>query len=231
MTASVGVKAPGDHRWGLRPPQLLNGCKVSNRIPIGSLGTVLLIMAAFAVTNIADAEPKSILILRSSHNLDYVYNACDTLVRFTDIDAVSRLVKNAAEDDPRVKYNKQLLKGISECKSVKDPRELGRRLEENIVEQLAANPLCAGVSAYIEGYGKYDKKFNEEAMQAEKHNGYWLLLVDYTPGSETYAWSLYPENVQHAPPVSNGRLLGEGTTSQIVKQICAVVTRQDTGVR
>jgi hypothetical protein len=118
--------------------------------------------------------------------------------------------------------------GIWECKSVKDRRELGRRLENNIMDQLAVNTRCSGVSAYIEGYDKFDGKFNAAAMQAEERGAFWSLMVDYAPGSKVHAWSLFPENAVGATS-SNGRLIsGEGTVSQIAEQVCAVVTGQGT---
>lgn len=186
-------------------------------------------MALFATTNVAAAAPRSIVILRSAHDLDYAYNACEALLKFTDIDAVTRVVKGAPDSNPGAKSNKQLLDGISECKSVSDPRELGRRLEENIVHEAAVMPLCTDVSVYIEGYEKYDGKLNETAIQAEQHKDYWLLLVDYTPGSQIYAWSLFPENMRLEPSSPTGHLnLGEGTISQITTQICTAVARRST---
>jgi hypothetical protein len=205
---------------------------VSKQSPIGPLGIVLLVTAALASIDTASAEPKSIVILRSRHNLDYARNACDTLRKFTDVEAVTRLVKNAPENDPSVKSNREVLKGISECESVGDPRELGRRLEAEIVHQVAANSLCRGVSAYIEGDDKYDGKFNDAAMAAEKDKAYWLLLVDYVPGSEAYAWSLFPENMQLDPRSASGRLIsGEGTSSQIAAQICTDITKRGANAR
>jgi hypothetical protein len=46
---------------------------------------------------------------------------------------------------------------------VKDPRELGRRLEDSIMDQFAVNTRCGGVAPYIEGYDKFDGKFNAVA--------------------------------------------------------------------
>ena len=58
---------------------------------------------------------------------------------------ISRVLSNPSDYDPEdVKSDKQLSDGFLECKSVKDPRELGRRLENNIMDQLAVNQHCAG---------------------------------------------------------------------------------------
>ena len=55
---------------------------------------------------------------------------------------------------------------------MKDPRELGRRLEDSIMDQFAVNRGCVSVAAYIEGYDKFDGKFNAVVMQAEQRNDY-----------------------------------------------------------
>ena len=111
---------------------------------------------------------------------------------------------------------------------MKDRRELGRRLENNIMDQLIVNARCAGVTAYIEGYDKFDGKLNAAAMQAEKRGAFWNLMVDYAPGSEVYGWSLFPENANGGIP--NGRMIsGAGTVSQIAEQVCVVVTGNRSG--
>jgi hypothetical protein len=92
----------------------------------------------------------------------------------------------------------------------------------NIMDQLAVNTRCSSVSAYIEGYDKFDGKFNAAAMQAEEGSGYWSLMVDYAPGSKVHGWSLFPVNASGTTP-SDGRLIsGEGTVSQIAEQVCIV---------
>src|SRR5207244_12751352 len=67
--------------------------------------------------------------------------------------ASDRVIRAQTPDyDPEdVKFTKQQFDGISECKSVKDPRELGRRLEDSIMDQFAVNTRCGGVAAYIAG--------------------------------------------------------------------------------
>jgi hypothetical protein len=112
---------------------------------------------------------------------------------------------------------------------VEDPRELGRRLEDSIMDQFAVNTRCGGVAAYIEGYDKFDGKFNAVAMQAEERNDYWGLMVDYAPGSKVYSWALFPTARSGRP---NGRMIsGEGAASQIAEQVCIVVTGRGASVR
>jgi hypothetical protein len=98
------------------------------------------------------------------------------------------------------------------------------------MNQLVMNARCAGVSAYIEGYDKFDGKLNAAAMLAEERGAFWSLMVDYAPGSEVYAWSLFPENASGGAP--NGRLIsGAGTVSQIAEQVCIVITGQGKSAR
>jgi hypothetical protein len=82
---------------------------------------------------------------------------------------------------------------------------------------------------YIEGYDKFDGKFNAVAMQAEERNDYWGLMVDYAPGSKVYSWALFPTARSGRP---NGRMIsGEGAASQIAEQVCIVVTGRGASVR
>jgi hypothetical protein len=196
----------------------------------GSLLVLLGCAAVLLTVTAATAEPKAVLILSSLHDLDYAEAACSHLRSVADIKDLARVLNNASDYDPEdVKINKQLFDGISECKSVNDPRELGRRLENNIMDQLAVNRQCAGVSAYIEGYDQFDGEFNAVAMQAEERNDYWGLMVDYAPESKVYSWALFPTARGGRP---NGRMVsGEGTVSQIAEQVCIIVTGQGASVR
>jgi hypothetical protein len=184
-----------------------------------------LLSAALLTTTVTKAASKPIVILGSLHNLDYAEAACDHLLRFSDPKAIAFVLNNASDYDTEdIKRYKEQFEGIRECKSVPDKRELGRRLENSIADQLAITRLCAGVSAYIDGHDKFDGKFNDAAQQAKERNDYWLLMVDYAPGSKVYGWSLFPEKAGGA---DNGAMIsGEGTTAQIAEQVCIVVTGQ-----
>jgi hypothetical protein len=75
------------------------------------------------------AEPKPIVVLASWNNLEKPKYACDN-VTSNDMKVIAQVLNNPSDYNPEdVKYNKQLFDGILECKSVKDTRELGRRLE------------------------------------------------------------------------------------------------------
>ena len=194
---------------------------------------ILLGCAVVSYTRTANsAERNPIVILASIHNVDFAEASCSYLLNVADVKYIPWVLNNKPSDlDPEdVKFKKQLSDGIRECNSVKDRRVLGRRLENNIMDQLAVNVRCAGVSAYIEGYDKFDGKLNAAAMQAEERGAFWSLMVDYAPGSEVHGWSLFPENASGGTP--NGRMIsGTGTVSQIAEQVCIVVTGQGRGVR
>ena len=195
-------------------------------------GLLVILLSCVAVSltrTAASAERKPIVILASIYNVDFAEATCSHLLTVVDVKNITRVLNNPSEFDPEnVKTNKQLFDGISECQSVKDRRELGRRLENNIMDQLIVNTRCAGVFVYIEGYDKFDGKLNAAAMQAEKRGAFWNLMVDYAPGSEVYGWSLFPENANGGIP--NGRMIsGAGTVSQIAEQVCVVVTGNRSG--
>jgi hypothetical protein len=198
----------------------------------GLLVVLLGSVAGLLTKTAAAAESKPLVILASIHNVDFAEASCSYLLNVADVRNITRVLNNPSDFDPEdVKFNKQLSDGIWECRSVKDRRELGRRLENNIMDQLAVNTRCAGVSAYIEGYDKFDGKFNAAAMQAEEGSGYWSLMVNYAPGSKVHGWSLFPVNASGTTP-SDGRMIsGEGTVSQIAEQVCIVVTRHGASIR
>jgi hypothetical protein len=161
------------------------------------------VFAAFLfATACTSAEQKAILILVSNFNLSAAKGEC-----------------RETPDD-------------RECKSVKDPRELGRRLEESIMDQLAVTARCSGVTAFIEGDPEYDGKRNEAALQAEEHNPYWNLRLFYRARYPVYDWELFAENPRakkewlHARPIS-----GKGTVAEIAEQVCIAIKGQGANVR
>jgi hypothetical protein len=197
------------------------------QVGVGAGSLVVLLSCAVLRTAIA-AEPKPIVILASIYNVDFAEASCSHLLNAVDIKNITRVLNNASDYEPE---DKQLSDGISECKSVKDRRELGRRLENNIMDQLAVNTRCSSVSAYIEGYDKFDGKFNAAAMQAEEGSGYWSLMVDYAPGSKVHGWSLFPVSASGTTSSDSHLISGEGTVSQIAEQVCIVVTRHGSSIR
>ena len=119
------------------------------------------------------------------------------------------------------------------CRSVRDPRELGRRLENELMDALALNTRCGGVTVIREPQFDWERDYwlsvYQDHAKIKKQGPYWDLMLDYTPGIDIYGWTLFPEKADghSAGPMVNG----EGTTPQVADQICTVVTRRGATIR
>jgi hypothetical protein len=79
------------------------------------------IAALIAMLMPGAALAEQIIIIKSYHNLDYASVACS---------------------------NTNNPEGIAECKLFTDGRNLGRRLENEVRSQMAANTRCQGVDVF-----------------------------------------------------------------------------------
>ena len=133
----------------------------------------------------AMAEP--IVFLGSLHNLDYAEVACEA--------AISNAAGYAGSPyETQPDWVKDLLAGAAECKSVGDPRLLGRRLENEFSDALAVALGCRGVAVYRDLHPDFDPNFFANDVRNEelkKKAPWWDLLLDFEPGKETYGWSLF----------------------------------------
>jgi hypothetical protein len=89
------------------------------------------------------AEP--IVFIVSYHNLDYAKVACEHVLQFepdarNTIRNAERYKWQLSDDDT----NKNILAGAAECRSVRDPRELGCSLENQLIDALAVNTNAPG---------------------------------------------------------------------------------------
>ena len=151
----------------------------------------------------ASAEP--IIFITSYHNLDYAATACE-LTGFLD---------------PA---------GAAECKSVSDPRELGRRLENKLSDALAVTTRCAGVTVIRDPHPKFDGRFSEANNKIKQQKPHWNLHLDYNPGFEIFGWTLFPNKAGIMN--SAGALVnGEGTVAKAAGEICTVVTGRGATIR
>jgi hypothetical protein len=178
---------------------------------------ILCAAAQFAVllpAAVAWAEP--IVIINSYHNLDYAREACD----FQE-----RVSQKLMPEDPDV------LNGIAECKLAGDGRNLGRRLENAVIDQLAINTRCPGVSIFRQNHPDYDGKNNFFELAEQEKQFHWDLFLDYNPGQKTHAWALFPKNgPQSDAKMISGVLEGQGTAVEIADQICIVVTKRGANI-
>ena len=181
------------------------------------------------------ASPEPIVVLVSLHNLDRVYYACehDVSDAAKNTDYIRQILADpSGYDSDTVKVYSRLAAGASECRSVRDTRELGRRLENQVMNALAVNTRCKGVVAVIAWHEKYDGKLNPVATDIEEHKDHWELLLDYIPGSKVHEWSIYPTAAWNSRRVLDREdVSGEGSAAQIADQVCIVVTGQGATVR
>lgn len=189
------------------------------------------LLAAWISLPSASAEP--IVFIVSYHNVDYAKVACDQVVSMED-DAkktVRDLSGNKMGLEP-ADWVKDTITAAAECRSVRDFRELGRRLENELTDALAVEPLCGGVTVIRDPHPDFDKlkngfsKANDDVKQKQP---FWDLHLDYRPGEKVFGWTLFPNK---AGMKSDGPLVsGDGDTIKAAKQICTVVTRRGATIR
>src|SRR5262245_59904253 len=103
---------------------------------------VAIVSAAF-LPGLAQAAEPTIIVL-SPHNLGWAKAACSSALTFAEFG----------------KYYPEMLEGVDECKLVGDGRALGRRLEHEVMSQMAINPQCQGVHVFRLNDPDYDGKSN-----------------------------------------------------------------------
>ena len=180
----------------------------------------------------ANAEP--LVFIVSYHNVDYAKTACDHVLSM-EPDAVKTM--RAVRDIQRVDRGyvnddtaKNILAGAAECRSVRDTRELGRRLENELIDALAVEPLCAGVTMIRDPHPDfYGGGFSQDnyAIRQEKPN--WDLHLDYQPGSKVFGWTMFSNKagMRSDRPFVNG----EGTAPTAAKQICIIASGRGATIR
>jgi hypothetical protein len=110
---------------------------------------------------------------------------------------------------------------VALCRSVDDPRRLGREFENQILSQFGVTTQCKGVTLARLLGPKDDGEFSQAAMDLMRKE-HWSLHVDYSPVSERYEWALFAEP-GFGSPDQRWVVRGEGTTAQIAQQVCNVV--------
>jgi hypothetical protein len=119
----------------------------------------------------------------------------------------------------------------ADCKRERDPRSLGRSLENAVMNQMAINTRCQGVSAFREDHPEFDGRSNAAELAPQRAKTHWSLFLDYYPGSETHGWTLFPYDAATGWGPFKQRVEGEGTVAQIVDQICTVVRKGGANIR
>ena len=185
----------------------------------------LLSAAQLGCDNRRRGEP--IIFIESYHNLDYAKVSCEfVLARAPDARKTIRELANSPYGRP-ADWVYDVVNGANECQSVSDPRELGRRLENELADALAVNARCGGVTVIRDPYPRYDSGWLETRQKNEEirknQSDHWDLHLDYNPGHKTYGWALFPNKGPHVS--------GEGDTAKVADQICIVVTKAGATIR
>jgi hypothetical protein len=168
---------------------------------------ILGIVAALGCWAAASNASEPIVFIVSHHNLDYAKTACEHALS---------MEPEAAKAIPE-----ETVAAAIECRTVRDPRELGRRLENDLEEALAVEPLCFHVTVVKDP----DRNYDAGSTAASRANyairqkkPFWDLHLDYRPGSKVFGWHLFPND---AGLKSSGPLVsGEGTKTEVARQIC-----------
>ena len=151
----------------------------------------------------AKADP---IVMNSHYNLDYARVACEQAV------------------------TSGYAAGAAECNSMGDKRELGRRLENRVVDALAAEPGCAGVTVIRDPRPNSDRGRRSEADdQSKQKKPFWDLKIDYEPGEKAFGWTLFlfaPDANTAGPFFS-----GEGIPAKAAKRICKLASGRDPTIR
>jgi hypothetical protein len=169
---------------------------------------IIAALGCLAAASNASAEP--IVFIVSSYNLDYAKTACKHVLL---------MAPEAAEE-----ILEEAVAGAIECRAVRDPRELGRRLENDLVAALAVEPLCFHVTVVKDPDRNYDARTSAASRAnyaIRQKKPFWDLHLDYRPGSKVFGWHLFPSvGLKSSEPFVSG----EGTKTQAAGQICTVAS-------
>ena len=163
--------------------------------------------ASIAALLQAASRAEDLLFIESYHNLDYAAVAC----------------RQALD----MRYSPE---ATAVCKSVPDPRQLGRRLENSLMDALATTTTCAGVKVARSPHPDFDGADSlAKGLKLKANSPHWELLLDYEPGQSVFGWTLVPLQAHFA---SAGSFVnGEGNLRDAAEQICIVVTHRGATIR
>ena len=169
------------------------------------------IVAGLACWAAASGASEPIVFIVSHHNLDYAKAACEHVLSM-EPEAAKAILEEA-------------IAAALECRTVQDPRELGRRLENDLVEALAVEPLCFHVTVVKDPHRNYDvgsSAASRANFAIRQKKPFWDLQLDYRPGSKVFGWHLFPNAA--GQKISGPLVSGEGTMTEAAREICAVAS-------
>jgi hypothetical protein len=141
----------------------------------------------------ASAEP--IVFIVSYHNLDYAKEACRAVLSMEPeaTKTIRDLANNPLGLEP-ADWVKDTVTAAAECKSVRDTRELGTRLENELTDALAVEPLCAGVTVIRDPHPDFNGGNFSEAVDTIKQKG---ALLGFAPRLQSGQQSVRMDTVSH----------------------------------
>jgi hypothetical protein len=193
---------------------------------------IFFLILAFNLDAATAVKAEPIVFIVSFHNLDYAKVACaQLLAQAPDAQKTIREFEKYRWGRP-ADWVYDVVTGADECRSVRDPRALGRRLENELVDALAVNTRCGGVTIICDPHPDYDGGSSDTLQtnwNIKTQSDHWDLHLDYNPGQKTYGWTLFPTK---AGALSSGPFVsGEGETPKVADQICIVVTKRGATIR
>lgn len=102
-----------------------------------------------------------------------------------------------------------------------DPTPEVRDFEDHLMTHLASDTSCAGIS--VIRYGGPGTPVSQ-SMNDTVSSPFWSLSLNFVPGASRQEWE-----INHSKPGDAHELLvtnhrGEGSTAQIARDVCAIVT-------
>jgi hypothetical protein len=167
------------------------------------------------------AFAETLVFILSYHNLDYAKTACERVL------SMPKSGLGEVNDE-------NISAGAAECRSVHDTRELGRRLENEVIDALAAEPLCAGITMIRDPHPEFDRGGFSEKLSQDNHKlkqayPHWDLYLDYQPGGKVFGWAMFKNKAGMRP---DGPLLnGEGNAPKAAKAICIIASDRGGTIR
>jgi hypothetical protein len=192
---------------------------------------IICALTALTIGGATAAEDKLVFV-SSYHNLDFAVEACRSAL------AAAPDAERSIRDQAKSQYVyelddwvKDVVAKAVECRSVRDPRELGRRFENDLMNALAVNTRCAGVTVIRDPHPDFDKRpLSEANRRLREQRPHWDLMMDYN-GKKPFGWTLFPMNAGYNTGYFGELVEGEGNFAEAATQICTVVTGKGATIR
>jgi hypothetical protein len=142
------------------------------------LSLVVAVLCCGIAMSKAFAEP--LVFIVSYHNVDYAKTACDHVLSLEpDAAKTVREFQKFGWGEVKDDTTRNILAGAAECKSVRDMRELGRRLENELIDALAVEPVCAGVTMMRDPHPDFEGGgYSQSNYAIKQQKAYCILIIN-----------------------------------------------------